>query len=433
MQALRLALGAGGQRRSAFEHRGGGAVAASRVRCARGFFERCGDAFVGPSGRFGRMPCAPRRILRADGVGERCVDEAPLRGFCSVVADTRDKRVAKPDPGIDDVEQPGVLSGGERGRLDAERRARALDQRELSGRLRRGDGKRSSRRFGQRFDTALVGHTDRLRHGQRLRQRFLADSLPLVQGAGQLEQRQRVARRCSVQLEDDLLRQSRSLQQLDGLRALESADDELVDAGRLEHARIPVTSGKEHRQWIGFEPARDEDECIRGRRVEPMRIVDDAEQWLLLAGRGQKAERAGADEETAIQRWSEPERAAQRCRLSLRDLVDEVDDRAEELVKTGERQLGLGLHSLRMEHAHVACPFLRITQERALADARFTAHHERATGAGRRLSEQHIDALTLRCPADQHADDRIAVYSAQRRAGHSRDRGRDSPDAVVAR
>jgi len=79
------------------------------------------------------------------------------------------------------------------------RRRSAPGRRRLCGR----DEQRGLRRLGQRFDPARVRCLERLRRGQRLRQRLVAGALALGERSRQFDQRERVARRSPVQLGDD--------------------------------------------------------------------------------------------------------------------------------------------------------------------------------------------------------------------------------------
>ena len=85
--------------------------------------------------------------------------------------------------------------------------------------------------------------------------------------------------------------------------------DERLFVGRLAH-------GEDHRNRVREEPARDERECLRGRAVEPLRIVDHAEERLLLGHFGQQSEHGETDDETIHGfTGNEAERGVQRVAL----------------------------------------------------------------------------------------------------------------------
>ena len=54
---------------------------------------------------------------------------------------------------------------------------------------------------------------------------------------------------------------------------------------------------------LGHESARNKGEGLRGRLVEPLRVVDEADQGLLVAGHRQQAQHRQPDQE-AIRRWT---------------------------------------------------------------------------------------------------------------------------------
>jgi hypothetical protein len=395
IEALGPVCAVGGERGGSLEGRRGGAVAAAREGPSCCCLERRGDVFRWSGRRLRSVPCVARGVFAAHRVSERSVDETAFRGLARVIGDAQRERMAKHDPGVDDVEQLRVLGRGEGSGIDLHRCAGTFDQSEPPGRLSRGDDQRATGRFGQSPDPTLVGRLDGLRHRQRLRERLLAGPLPLGEGAGQLEQRKRIPGRRSVQLSHDPIRQSISTQQLGGLGTFQAEDDELLDPRRLEGPRVTVSRGEQHRNRVGFEPPREEDQCVRGRRVQPIGVVDQADQRLRLRRGSQQAEGAGTDEEAPVERRAESEGTAQRVGLTLRDLVQQAENRPKELVQPGECKLRFGLDAVGEQHPHTVCAFLGVAQEGALADPRLSTKDERPAGAVTRESEQSVDALPL--------------------------------------
>jgi len=75
-----------------------------------------------------------------------------------------------------------------------------------------------------------------------------------------------------------------------------------------------------------------------------VRVVDEDEERRLLGGRGEQAQRGGADGEALARgRARERKRAGERGRLRLRDPLQAAEERPEELREGGEREPGLGL------------------------------------------------------------------------------------------
>ena len=72
---------------------------------------------------------------------------------------------------------------------------------------------------------------------------------------------------------------------------------QLGDAVGAERCRGPV-AGREHQEHaVRTEPARAEQQRVRGRGVEPVRVLDDAQHGALLGGRGQHRQRRDRDQE----------------------------------------------------------------------------------------------------------------------------------------
>jgi hypothetical protein len=147
---------------------------------------------------------------------------------------------------------------------------------------------------------------------------------------------------------------------------------------------VPVADAEQHPQGFGPEPSGDERENVQGRRVEPMRVVDDQQHGRLAGGLAEQVERSQSDHEEL---WGTPrggrlghsEGPQQRFRLNRGQTWDLVQHRSRQLVQPGEGQMALGLHAGRGEHGESRA--LRLARgpckERGLADARSTADHER--------------------------------------------------------
>ena len=96
------------------------------------------------------------------------------------------------------------------------------------------------------------------------------------------------------------------------------------------------------------QPARHERERLRRHPVEPLRVVDDAYERLLLGGVGQQAQDRQPDEEAI--RWrsgAQAERRAQRVALRARQLPETVEHLRAQRMQAGERELHLGLDARR--------------------------------------------------------------------------------------
>ncbi len=79
-----------------------------------------------------------------------------------------------------------------------------------------------------------------------------------------------------------------------------------------------------------------------------------------------------------------------------------LDHRAEQLEQTRKRDRRLLLDAPRREHAHLVRRGRGMGQQRALADARFSAHDEHSARADARVGEQALDRCALGVAPDQH-------------------------------
>ena len=185
--------------------------------------------------------------------------------------------------------------------------------------------------------------------------------------------------------------------------SLQPGQPQLGQAMRIELPCIAFARPDEDRDRIGLQPAGDEHERLGRRAVEPVRVVDDAQQRLRIGGRREQAQDRHRDEEAVLHALGrQPERAPQRGGLHVGQLVGDVEHRPQQLVQPGERQLGLGLDAGAGEHPHPVGARQRVLQQRRLADSRLAAQHE---GAAARLPgrvEQAVDGRALAVSAQQH-------------------------------
>ena len=89
-----------------------------------------------------------------------------------------------------------------------------------------------------------------------------------------LEQRQRVAGSGVVEPFDDLRRDRPAAQQLRGLRPVEAFDGQRLDAGEVQPMALDRPQRQHQRDRLALQPPRGEQQRIRGRVVEPVRVID---------------------------------------------------------------------------------------------------------------------------------------------------------------
>ena len=100
------------------------------------------------------------------------------------------------------------------------------------------------------------------------------------------------------------------------------------------------------------EPTSDEcDDLCRGS-IEPLRVLDDAEQRLLLCGLSEQRERGQPNEEPVrCGAGAQPENGGECVALRGRQPLELIEHRCAQLLETAERELHLRLHPSRRRDA----------------------------------------------------------------------------------
>ena len=155
----------------------------------------------------------------------------------------------------------------------------------------------------------------------------------------------------------------------------EPGEDVVADArSRGAHERDP----------LGEEPAGDEAEDLRGRLVEPLRVVDDADERLLLGDLGEQRQRGEPDQEPVRARaGAQAEHRRERVALRGGQPVEVIEHRRAELMEAAVGQLHLRLDADGRRDAPAGDTVGQVVQQRALADARL-ARAGRGPGSDRR-------------------------------------------------
>jgi hypothetical protein len=113
-------------------------------------------------------------------------------------------------------------------------------------------------------------------------------------------------------------------QQCRGRLRRQAFDEQLGQPVALEPALLPQPHGEQHHDALGLQAPRDEEQRLERRLIEPMRVVDDAQQAAFLRRLGEQAEQRDRGEEAVADgRRLEPERGGERMAL-LRWQVVEV-------------------------------------------------------------------------------------------------------------
>ena len=291
---------------------------------------------------------------------ERAMGGLPLRERRRLIDGGANERVAKLEPRSSHVREPGLLGAVERLGRSSELRGRAQHGRELAAVVRGGDEQKRLRLLRQPMHARKEGVLDAGADRYRPEQRLGARKLRLAQGRGELEQRERVAARLRDEPVANVCRECDArvaIDQRGGRRRVEPAQVELREPGRLEAANLALAGGEKHGDALCLEPPGDEDERVRGCVVEPLRIVDEAEERLALGGLGEQAQRCEPRRGSgrllpaparALREGQRP--AVAGCSSTWRE------DRADDLVQGGERKVRLGFDSAAAQNEHAARP-----------------------------------------------------------------------------
>ena len=226
----------------------------------------------------------------------------------------------------------------------------APQQAQIAQRLGRRRQEQKLRVARKRLDALEEAVLDAARQRARVGEPEPARELRRRQSARQLDQRERVAAGLA---EDPGLHPlverpgDRRVQQQPGVVGGQPLDHELRQP--LEHVLVAGLAQREHQSDpLRQEPARHERERLRGHPVEPLRVVDDAHERLLLGGVGHQAQDRQSDEEAI--RWrsvAQAERRAQRVALRARQTLETVEHVRAQRMQARERELHLGLDARR--------------------------------------------------------------------------------------
>ena len=344
--------GIAGQRDRTLQERGRGREAAARLRPVRRELQLARDLLVGPGGRGGQVPRTtiridvPIRHLRQRQVGRPALRPAgrPVHG--------RARQGMAEGHALLERQQP--VRRVDRGERDPEALAGALQEQRIADRLGRRDEQQASRVLGEGLEPPDVALLDPLREIAGLRHREPAGQLRRRQPAGQLEQRERV----SPCLREDPVAHP-PVQREPHRRAQQRAGVAVDEAAHLEVRHVPkLLAGlpcREHEpDRLGQQPASDERERQRRGPIQPLRVVDDAQQRTLLGHFGHQAEHGEADQEAIRRRprgqaEDDPERVALRTRQPL----EPIEQRRAQLMQAREGQLHLGLDAHRPRDGQV--------------------------------------------------------------------------------
>jgi hypothetical protein len=229
-----------------------------------------------------------------------------------------------------ELDQPGRLCRGRSTGPDPEPLDRTPQHGHVADRLDRCREEELPGLGGKRLDPSEepLFHAAGQRH--RVRESEAEGQLGRCPPAGQLQQRQRVAARLGDELVEHCRVEravERRPQQRTGIRVVQAGDDQFRELA--ERLVGPDRPGREHQcDRLGQQPPGHEGERVRGGLVEPLGVIDEADQGLLLGDVGQQAQDGQTDQE-AVRRVAvlQAERGAQRVPLRAGQTVEAGEER----------------------------------------------------------------------------------------------------------
>ena len=157
------------------------------------------------------------------------------------------------------------------------------------------------------------------------------------------------------------------------------SDSPSIDQFRKPGQRLgAVVAGREDQcDRLGQQPSGDEGKCLHRHLVEPLRVVDDAEQRLIGSGGGHQAQHGQPDQESVRRRSATAaECDVQRFALGFRKFVEVIEQRRAQLLQTGEGEFHIGLDARHVDTAESGRLLRDVLQQCGLADARLAAEHQ---------------------------------------------------------
>lgn len=142
------------------------------------------------------------------------------------------------------------------------------------------------------------------------------------------------------------------------------------------------THGKQKSDPVRVKPAGDEGEDLGRLLVEPLSVVDDAQDELPFGRLREHGQRGQADQESVGRVAGEqPERRSQGVALRLRQALQVRQERNEQLVQGGEAELDLRLDPHLPDDPEVRGRGGHVPEQRGLADAGLAPDDERLAHA----------------------------------------------------
>jgi hypothetical protein len=240
--------------------------------------------------------------------------------------------------------------------------------------------------------------------GQRQGRRQVESARELrgSQPAWELQQSKRVAAGLGNDaLENGFVQPSREhgFQERPSIPAAQRIDRELRKA---EQATSNAASRKREGDPLREQPTRDEGERCARCVIEPLRVVDDAQERALVGLFGEEAENGESNHERA--RWAaraQAERHGQRVTLRVGKTLDEFEERRAEVLQRCVVELGLPLDARSPDDTKVLGRVERVLEQRRLANPWVALQHEDTAATFSRRLQQPLEDRLLALSAEQ--------------------------------
>jgi len=350
------------------------------VRPAGRTLELGGDVLIWLGCCLGPVPRPAVGIgSRFGGLGQGVVGPAALPCRRRLVDGGADQRVAEGHPG-GHGEQSVCLRRAGGVRADAQVPRSGPQQRRVAHGLGSSQQQEAPGHLRKGRDPPLEALLDPA--GQRRRAGH-AEPAGQVRGGyrpGQLKQGQRVAAGFGDNAVADSLVEPAGDdrgEQGPGVSIGQSFQCQLGKAGEARR-RAGVAGAEHHGDRFGVQPAGDEGQDLGGGLVQPLCIVDQAQQRL-VGGYVRHQGQDGESDQEAVRRGAgtQAERDAERVALRPGQRTPAIQHPAAELVQPGEGQFHLRFDALSACHLEVGCRVGGVAEQRGLADTGLAAHHQR--------------------------------------------------------
>jgi predicted ester cyclase len=329
------------------------------------------------------------------------MDLGPLNGPGGLIHRGANERMAKGNT-RPECDQTARLSCEGRCLRDSEDRGGPPHEVRVAGRFARGDEDEQARILRKSSHSPLEALLDPGVHGRGRRHAEAARELRRRQAAWQLHQGQGIAACFDDESLEHLVIQcggQDGLEERTGVAMTEWLD---MNLGQSPERLADLPRREQERDPLDREPASRESEGLGRRAIEPMGVVDHAQETAFAGGLRQQAENRERHEKRVRRRSrAQPERDVERVALRTRQAVTERKDRRTQLLNRRERELHLALDSGAPDDSHGRRLVDRVVEQRRLADAGLAMDDEGATVSVTGRRHQPIEGRSFAFPTQQ--------------------------------